>query len=340
MTKQLGTRVLFSFREPSKESNPYVHLLAAALQENNSLRFFDWRAALFGRYDVFHVHWPETLVRGSSVLRTMLRRTLFLLLLLRIRSTGVRLVRTLHNVTPHEEGPSLERFLLRMMDQLTDAWIVLNVDDSVRRLNLPPQKVWYAPHGHFRDWYRSLAKDETRPRNGQLLLFGKIRPYKGIEPLIDIISRMPAESGVRLVVAGEVTDAPLRARIEDAVIRCDQIDAYLRFVSDRELVDLIRSSHLVVLPYLRMLNSGAVLTALSLGRPVLVPRNEVNEALAREVGPLWVQMYDQPLTARQVIAAIRATPVERIETSSPQLGLRDWSRTAAVHYDAYVGRRS
>ncbi len=57
-------RVLQSFKEPGPYTNPYVVMLREALTATPGLEVltFSWRTALLGRYDVFHVHWPETII--------------------------------------------------------------------------------------------------------------------------------------------------------------------------------------------------------------------------------------------------------------------------------------
>ena len=54
------------------------------------VQYFSWRTALLGRYDVFHVHWPEVLVRGRTRWRAMARSLLFVLVLARLRLTTAR----------------------------------------------------------------------------------------------------------------------------------------------------------------------------------------------------------------------------------------------------------
>jgi hypothetical protein len=48
----------------------------------------------------------------------------------------------------------------------------------------------------------------------------------------------------------------------------------------------------VVLPYRRILNSGAALFALSRNRPILAPRLGTLPELQDEIGPDWVDLYD------------------------------------------------
>ena len=93
-------------------------------------------------------------------------------------------------------------------------------------------------------------------------------------------------------------------------------------------------AELVVLPYRHMHNSGSVLAALSLGRPVLVPDNEVNRRLADEVGPGWVHLYQDEIDSGDLVAAfasMRRTPL----TGGPDLSRRTWEATGVEHVRAF-----
>jgi beta-1,4-mannosyltransferase len=88
-----------------------------------------------------------------------------------------------------------------------------------------------------------------------------------------------------------------------------------------------------VLPYREMHNSGSVLAALSLDRPVLVPANEVNELLAAEVGEPWVLMYDDLTT--DVIESAFTRIREQPPQGTPDLSRREWSAAGADHLAAF-----
>lgn len=78
-----------------------------------------------------------------------------------------------------------------------------------------------------------------------------------------------------------------------------------------------------------------MLLALSLNRPVLVPRNEANEALAEEVGPGWVYMYDGELDGDVLLGAlwqVRNVP----RTQMPDFSRREWADAGDRHYRAYL----
>nr|BFF20239.1 hypothetical protein GCM10025730_37600 [Promicromonospora thailandica] len=69
-----------------------------------SVRTFSWPRALVGSYDVFQLHWPESLVRHPTRLGSAVKRFLTRMLLLRLWATRTPLVRTAHNLAPHEAG--------------------------------------------------------------------------------------------------------------------------------------------------------------------------------------------------------------------------------------------
>ena len=100
------------------------------------------------------------------------------------------------------------------------------------------------------------------------------------------------------------------------------------------LVAEIGQAELVVLPYREMHNSGAILVALSLSRPALVPRSPANTALREEVGPGWVIEYDGELDPR---GDRRGTPdrAHVAADAAPDLSRRDWKVLGEEHAAAY-----
>ena len=84
--------VLQSSPRPRATTNPYNVMLGRLLEQDAEveLRYFAWRTAIFGRYDVFHAHWPEILVDGHSPAKKLARQGLALIFftLLRVRRRG------------------------------------------------------------------------------------------------------------------------------------------------------------------------------------------------------------------------------------------------------------
>lgn len=325
----MTVRVLTSFREPSPTTNPYITQLYRVLRSTPGLavRSFSWRTALLTRWDVFHAHWPETTFSSPSRLRRLAKQALFALLLLKMRLTGVAVVWTFHNVATHETQDRLTAALLSGLRRSTARYVVLNGFSKVPG-NRPASLI---PHGHYIAWFADEVKSPPVP--GRLGCFGLIRPYKGIEDLLEAFKGLDG-SDVSLVIGGKPADPDTAGRLRRLGDADPRVGLTLRFLDDSELVTLVTESQLMVFPYLAMHNSGAVLAALSLDRPVLVPRNEVNEALAGEVGERWVQLFDGPLTTEVLQRALAATR-QGVETAGPELTDRGWADAGQRHAQVY-----
>ncbi len=318
--------VLHSLREPDGTTQ-YADQMVQGAAPDVDIRFFDWQTGLFGRYDVLHVHWPELLIRDSR--RPWLRfvkRRLLELLLLRLRLRRIPLVWTAHNLSPHEQGSRADHRSLDRFYRHVDLVIRLNPASPVTA----GRETVTIPHGHYRQPFAQYPQPEAEP--GRVLYFGIIRPYKGVDVLIDAFRGID-RADLRLRIVGN--PHPGQAELVQEACEGDpRIDTLLRLVSDQELVDEIRRSQLVVLPYRgSMHNSGSLFAALSLGRPVLVPESPTNAALSEEVGSEWILQYTGELTPQVLEAAIAATATG--QDGEPRLDDRDWERIGLRHRDAY-----
>ncbi|WP_285036436.1 glycosyl transferase [Plantibacter sp. ME-Dv--P-095] len=330
MTKHPSTiTVQQSFPEPRPTTNPYIVMLRdhLATTPGVAVRTFSWRGAILGRYDVFHAHWPEILVSGSSAPKRAVRQLLTLVLLARLALTRTPIVRTLHNLHRPSGISRVEHGLLGLFERRTSFVIVLNEQ------TVPPAGVGAAliPHGHYRDWYARFPQRDAV--SGRLSYFGLIRRYKGVDGLLRAFTALPGDEH-SLRVAGRPSSDELAAELRGLAEDDDRIDLSLEFLSDAELVDVARQGELVVLPYREMHNSGGALAALSVDRPVLVPSNAVNERLSAEVGPGWVVQYEGELDAADLERALRVVS-DTSRSSSPDLSARDWDLSGELHLAAY-----
>jgi beta-1,4-mannosyltransferase len=328
-----GLVVLQSFPAPKPTTNPYLVLLAESLRAvpGVTVKTFAWRTALFGRYDVFHTHWPEILVTGHGPVKTLAKQVLTAALIARLWVTRTPLVRTVHNVGEPEGLSRVQRMLLERLERRTTLRIRLNPTTDI-----PSGPFVTIPHGHYRDWFARYPARESVP--GQLGYFGLIRRYKGVEGLLTAFRGLGsaglALGALSLRIGGHPSSTELAEAVRGLAADDPRIALRLTFLSDGEVVELVTSSELVVLPYRFMHNSGGAFAALSLDRPVLLPDNAVNRLLAEEVGPGWVRLYAGELTGDALVAALSELRAGR-PGGRPDLGARDWKRAGADHVAAY-----
>ncbi len=323
-----GLVVLQSVPRPRATTNPYVIQLLASLESvpEVTVLTFGWRTALLGKYDVFHVHWPENLPNGHSRTKSLARRILTRLLLSRLRLKRIPIVRTMHNLERPAGRSRAEYRLLDAIDARTTLAIRLN-DETPIPSGLSFETI---PHGHYRDWFARYVPNDAIA--GHLGYFGLIRRYKNVTHLVTVATALPSNFSLR--VGGNPSTAELADEIESAKGTDSRITLDFHFLSDAELVDVVTEAELVVLPYTEMHNSGSVLASLSLDRPVLVQDNTVNRELAAEVGDGWLYFYDGELRADDIVAA-HTVIASRSPAARPDLRLREWNEVGVRHVAAY-----
>jgi beta-1,4-mannosyltransferase len=234
---------------------------------------------------VLHLHWLARVLRGvTSEAEGRDRVSAFLGALDAFRAAGGRIVWTVHNVLPHDTAfPTVDLELRRGVVARADIVHVLSagtVAAAAPLYEIPASKVLHIPHPAYLGVYPDEMSYADARRHYGLgaddIVFGfvgNLRPYKGLDDLLDafeaIAASPPDARRRRLLVAGmPAADASIEALLERARAHPDVVvDA--RRIPAEELSIPLRASDVVVLPYRASLNSGALLLALSFGRPVI-----------------------------------------------------------------------
>jgi glycosyltransferase involved in cell wall biosynthesis len=205
---------------------------------------------------------------------------------------------------------------------------------------LDPDRVEVIPHGPFE--YLTRIPDpaplpaELEDSEGPVVLsFGLIRPYKGVDVLLDAFRAVP---GATLWVVGRpfgVDEATLRAR---AAAFGGRARTVLRFVEDREIPAIFDRADVVVLPYRDAEQSGVLYTALAFGKPlVLSDVGGFGEVAALGAADLVPPGDADALAA--AIARLVENPAERERLAASAreaaTGPYSWERIAARHLDLY-----
>ncbi len=191
----------------------------------------------------------------------------------RLLLPGRPIVLTAHDLLPREPRPGQARAQRRLYDAV-DAIVVHSGHGRgllVGGLGVDPAKVRVIHHGAFTH-LTALTDEVPLPealravRGPVVLFFGLLRPYKGIETLLEAWRGV---EGAELWVVGRprMPFEPLRTAAPGGVRFIP------RFVSDAELPAFFRRADIVVLPYSRTERldwSGVLATALAFGKPIVV----------------------------------------------------------------------
>ena len=244
------------------------------------------------------------------------------------------LVLTAHDVLPREPRRGQLAAQRRLYDRF-DAVVVHSEHGRARlvgELGIEPDRVHVIPHGvfaHLAEVPRQPPPFETE--KPVVLCFGLMRPYKGIDVLLDAwrgiddaelwIAGMP-----RMDIASLRTSAPANVRFVP------------RFITDSELPAYFQRADLVVLPYREIDQSGVLFTALAFGKPLLLSEVGGFPEVA-STGAARIVPAGDPVALREALrellgdpAALAAMAARAQEAAE---GRYSWDAIAARTLDLY-----
>ncbi|MEA2218909.1 MAG: hypothetical protein QOJ35_1535 [Solirubrobacteraceae bacterium] len=180
-------------------------------------------------------------------------------------------VLTAHDVLPREPRPGQLGAQRRLYERV-DA-VVVHSEHGRRRLvetlGVDAGKVEVIAHGAFEHLTRvpgarALPKELAAVDKPVVLCFGLLRPYKGVDVLLDAWRALRPDAELWIVGMPRMDVAALRAAAPPSVRWVP------RFVVDEEVGAYFRRADLVVLPYREIDQSGVLFTALAFGAPLLL----------------------------------------------------------------------
>jgi glycosyltransferase involved in cell wall biosynthesis len=236
-----------------------------------------WGPSLAGALRFLDEQRPDTVVFQwwtGAVLHTYLR------LARHAVRRGARVIMEWHEGQDVGEAamPAARRYVGALLPRLlsqVDAHVVhsafdLDAISAAHPLTSAPVAV--IPHGPFDHLARPATAAAAHGQPFRLLYLGVVRPFKGVEDLVEAFSsldRAQAER-FRLSIVGETWEgwgAPAEAIARSP--HADLIERVDRYVTDAELGEHFAGADAVVLPYHRSSASGPLQIAMSAGLPVV-----------------------------------------------------------------------
>lgn len=192
------------------------------------------------------------------------------------KNTKARILFICHNVIQHESH-LLAQWCTKHVLKQGDLFLVHSKEDlrNLREI-IPEAKVEHASHPNYDEFPKSGLDKESAKRlldiQGKVILFfGFIRPYKGLDYLLDALPRILSEISVTLLIVGEFWGdkekylEKIKGMGLNGAVKV--IDAY---VPNEELERYFVASDLLVMPYTKATGSGVVQLAFGFDLPVLV----------------------------------------------------------------------
>lgn len=289
--------------------------------------------------DVLHWQWLPLPQVDALVLRRLCRASL-----------RPALVHTVHNASAyHGDSGAQGRGYRALLDHF-DRLIVHGEETRAALVaqGLDKRRIRIVPHPPM-----ELAQASEADRNElaaarlpRLLFFGTLRPYKGFDVLIAAcLAAWRSGAQFELAVAGKpfMDIRPLLAEVRTAGFG-ERLILDLDFLKEQRLDAHLRAANMIVFPYRHIDSSGAFLSALHYGKPMLC--SAVGMFAGLPDGVMLVPPGDARALAES-ITRLSGNPALRDDFGARALALRsrlcDWSeaaaRTQAVYDEAIEERK-
>ena len=339
-------RILASPAFSNERVNPYnAQLYRKVEASGHSVYEYSHKRVLMEKFDIVHVHWPDGYIDQRNWLKAIQRALLLTLMLVISKAKGARLVWTAHNLQPHDAfHPKFSQFYLRQFLKLCNGLIFLTEEGKNSFLEHYPSEqdipCAVIPHGHYRDSYpEPISQEKAKEKLGlitqkKILLFmGMIKPYKNCDALIKEFSAANLQDYI-LVVAGKPETPKYKEQLELLAKDQENIHLRLEFIPDDQLHIYMSAADTVILPYKSILNSGALLLALSFNKPVIAPHIGAFIELQNELGLQWVYSYTNELNASDLGFMLQQLNQLTRPVSCP-LDNYDWRNLAELTVNFY-----
>ncbi|MDN5345655.1 MAG: hypothetical protein PWQ73_152 [Petrotoga sp.] len=181
-----------------------------------------------------------------------------------------KLIFTIHDFHLHSGEKDRLNFAERLNNYIARSkypLIIQNMSDFTYLLEKYPDnttKFWLIPFGVL-DVYRAFENSEIKTPESDLLFFGRISPYKGVEFLIEALKILKKKGyNYKTIIAG---GGNVYFNTDDL----NELNILLinRYIPNSELVSLIKNTKVVVCPYTDATQSGVVMTAFAFNKPVI-----------------------------------------------------------------------
>ncbi len=188
-----------------------------------------------------------------------------------LRRKGVQVLFFCHNVIEHESAnwkTSLTKWVLSQ-----GSFFIVHTKEDASNLKklISNAKIIIHPHPIYEQFPAPKGVLARRARL-ELLFFGFVRPYKGLDILIEAMHLLKEED-IFLTIAGEwwKKNENLLKRLNDKEIKT-KLEVVDRYVSEEEIAEYFDRADVVILPYRSATGSAIIPLAYHYGKPVIASK--------------------------------------------------------------------
>lgn len=240
------------------------------------------------------------------------------------RRAGARIVYTVHNPVPHDSSAARDRRAFGRLYRLADHLIlhsdyqVKSFEDTFPEVTTPRTVI---PIGLLLDEVAPVPREDARRRLGWqedecvLLFLGLIKPYKGLDVLLEAVAAARCECPLRLVIAGSWRFVEDRTRYDSLIAAArahHSIDVEDRIPERDETADLLCAADALAQPYRSASASAPGMIAMRFGTPIIASNTgSFPQMLAGDLSEWLVPPEDTTALTRAIERLSRLNAAER-----------------------------
>ena len=195
------------------------------------------------------------------------------------KTSGIKRVAIVKDIIP-DDANVLDRFLPYQFARNIDGFVYVNkgIAEDIEHFEKTPKPKKYSnlpisvPYGERIPREMAIEQLSLNPNYRYLLFFGYIRPYKGIDLLIDAFAdERIRKYNVKLIIAGEFKDniQPYIDKIRQTGVG-DYLEIHTEYISNSDVHKYFSASDMVVQTYKKPKESGVTRMAYHFEKPILV----------------------------------------------------------------------
>jgi len=216
--------------------------------------------------DIVHIQWPLSVKFDKYLIN-------------KLHKLNVKVIFTAHNVVSHEYN-NMDFLAQKNMLNAYDKIIVhanCNKKDIIELFNIEWDKIDVIPHGNYlfinsfnkyieREYaLKELGLDNN---NFYLLFFGYIREYKGLDILLNALSKL--DNNIHLIIAGSCSNFSKYDDLIEQFKLDNRVHKFIKYIDLKDFGKYFYASDAVIFPYKNIYQSGAVQMAMAFKKPIIV----------------------------------------------------------------------
>lgn len=266
--------------------NPYIDDFIKSLskflnfvnyEQPTKIGIFDILRLIF-KLDYIFFNWIEKLPenKGGKI------QTMFLIMMLPIfRMFKIKIIWTMHNKLSHSlEHEFWKKVVFKKMLKYSDIILTHSSEGITYGKNIVPGSAKKINFFHHPLKDRRLSKKLSKEYD--LLVWGTISPYKGIDKFLEYIRQNKLDQKYRILIVGKITSVEYQNKLDQ--YNSENILIQNRFIEDELLQELIAKSKHVLFTYSQasILSSGVLMDSLGYGANIIGPNTGAFADLAKE----------------------------------------------------------